>query len=268
MTYLRKSTYKTIEKSQWLSLIFCLVLTSVFAQKGRIAPFPQELTVHAGETFDITWWVHPGQDPVAAIDFVLWYDQMAIEPLKIENIESPLNINAMKPFIDREKGQIVYAAFKLNDPWPKDPFPLLKLRLKALDVTGVSSLFHDSTIIPSTSMAFEGHNTLEKADDLKVTILSNEPKHSASFDKLSLPRIEIDEESGLYHFQFSSDDSGVTRIMVSQVEGSIPDMVWETRVEKGRVYNYVINPAVLPPGKYNLTLQTAGGLKVEQEVDF
>lgn len=249
-------------------LLFCVVKTGLLAQSGTIGSFPQELTVHAGESFEVTWWVNPGDGPVAAIDFVLWYDSLTIEPLAIEKVNSPLNINPFKPLIDREQGRIVYAAFKLNKPWPSEPFPLMTIRLQALDTVGVSTLYHDPNIAPNTSMAFEGRSTLEKAHDLRVTILSNEQLISEPIPGLNMPLISLNEETGFYTYYSKSESAGNLRISAKNQDDTFPEIFWETRVNPGHDFHCVLNPEVIPQGVYILNMQSADDLKVEKEVSF
>lgn len=251
-----------------LSLVLFSSYSAANAQKGKIAPFPQELSVHAGETFEVTWWVHPGDEPVAAIDFVLHYDKHTIEPLNIVKVESPLNINQIKPYIDKDEGRIIYAAFKLDQPWPEIPFPLMKLELKALDTTGVSTLYHDPGIQPNTAMAFEGRSTMKEAYDLQVTILTDENLVSDFSPDLELTSIKLEEESGYYSCMFNSESTGDLEISVRQKEKITPDFLWNTRVKSGGEYRYLLNTDIMPSGDYILTMRGAGGVKAEREVSF
>lgn len=258
------------QRRRWMLSSLCLWFTlCLFGQKGEIAAFPQELSVHAGETFEVTWWVHPGEEPVAAIDFILWYDKDAIEPLDIIKVSSPLNVNQIKPFIDKEQGRIVYASFKLDHPWPTEPFPLVAIRAKALDMAGPTALYHEPEVVPATSMAFEGRNTMGRANALQVYILPKETQATAAASALrSLPDITFDEESGCYHFDYTAEDAGKTLISASHQEGAVPDFVFETRVSRGEEYKYVLNPGAMPPGTYTLGMRSASGAMVEREVRF
>jgi hypothetical protein len=253
-------------------LCFCTCQNELLAQTGKIAPFPQELTVQAGETFKVTWWVNPGDSPVAAVDFILWYDKNTIKPLTIENVDSPLNINQIKPSIDTLQGRIVYAAFKLSSPWPENPFPLMTIQLQALDSSGLTTLHHDMDITPNTSMAFEGRYTLKEAHDLKVRILSDEQvtfsSSSSSTPGFQPPSINLDEETGYYTYHYNSDTAGNVQISIKGEDDTLPDIFWQTRVNPGQDFRYVLNPHVFPSGRYTLNMQSADGIKLEKEVSF
>ncbi len=232
-----------------------IVPSDVNAQQGRIIGMPDVLTVHEGQTFDVTFFVDPGSEPVSVVDFVLSYDQKYVEAIQIERLQSPLDMNQISDQINPEEGKVLYGAFKIKQPWPSEPFRFVLVRFKAIHQIKETLLQHNTDVFPYSSMAFSGKSTLASAPPIKLTIL---PSISTNAESLIAGSIAVtltqEEENNRVIANFTAKESGKATFDIREIDGDFAVQLLNNNISAGENYQFEIDTSVLLTGKYMIEL--------------
>lgn len=236
-----------------ISLLLAVSPFALRAQNGIIAGVPSSLTVQEGDSFVINWYIAPGKTPVSAVDFVLRFNPEEIEVMEILTTESPLSIQPIKPSIDHERGRIVYSAFKLQSPWPSQPFIFVGVKFKAIQSTPVTALYHNFDELPNTSMAFEGNMTMKEARQVIVHILDADIKPGKAPGNGEFMVNADDNENVMLQFTAaSSGQASVILVSSNKDFGSIP--IFNGQVKEGVEYSFSFPVKMLPSTSYQVEL--------------
>lgn len=230
-----------IKKSILISALVLIFLVKIVAQQGQIVSIPQQLTVHEGQLFQVLVKVHPGNDPVSAVDYILKYDPEVISVISVDQVEgSPLNLNIVETKIDNERGKVVYNAFKLTEPWPEDLFSLI--RILALKPVNQTVLHHNREGNPKTVLAFAGKDLFKSAPDIVVRVLppvSNTiGKPIGGTDQL---KVRCNSEDQWCDIEFSIAESGNTMLKFSGSSNEIDETLYNYEAQVDNSYLFRFN---------------------------
>lgn len=246
--------------------IFLLVLLTTlgfavgYGQDGRIIGVPQEITVHEGHVFDILVMVDPGGEPVSVVDYILTYNPGILSVLTVEMAENcPLNLNPVETRIDNESGNILYSAFKLSDPWPDTPFPLLRIQVLALSPVEQTALHHSREGQLQTLLAYAGKDMLRIAPDIVVKVL---PPVSPMTDDVMMDsnklNVDFQPENETCEVAFSVSENDDLTLKLLSKENGVDETLFENAVQYSTTYDLLIDISILKAGKYKVELSSPG----------
>lgn len=253
-------TESMIKRIFLVSILTCFISILGYGQDGKIAGIPQEITVHEGHVFDILVMVEPGSEPVSVVDYVLTYNPDNLSVLSVEMAGScPLNLNPVETQINNETGNILYSAFKLNEPWPETTFPLLRIQILALSPINQTALHHSRDGQPRTLLAYAGKDMLSIAPDIVVKVL---PPVSPMTDDVLMDsnklNVDFKPENKTCEVSFSVSENDDLKLKLLSKENGVDETLYENAVQYNTTYDLLIDTSILKAGKYKVELSSLG----------
>jgi hypothetical protein len=236
---------------------------SANAQQAELLPLPQSLEVIQGESFEISYLVHPAGQPLAVADMHLHFDPAYLEVVSVEVGAS--NFNVMTPAFDNAMGTIDVSAFQLGDESPQAGFELVKVTFLALNEVALTQAHHPASIFPRTILAFAGQELDAYAAPLEVTIHASDALSAEQSAALGLSLdLWPNPSNGLSYAAFSTDTGGEVTLTLYDLSGKVIAHHFHGNLAAGVEQRVELDIAALQAGVYLCKLNTRHGTVVRR----